>query len=105
MVTIGYDPSDGIVRMEVAAPEPEIAVELSQRLISYAEERINSLSGLKREDQMRDAREGFEAAQSERRKAQEALIELQLQGALLDPENVIAGLRGRINEIEVAIQG
>ncbi len=104
MVTIGYDPSDGIVRMEVAAPEPETAVELSQLLISYAEERINSLSGLKREDQMRDAREGFEAAQDERRRAQEALIELQLQGALLDPENVIAGLRGRINEIEVAIQ-
>lgn len=104
MVTIGYDPSDGIVRMEVAAPEAEISVELSQLLISYAEERINSLSGLKREDQMRDAREGFEAAQSERRKAQEALIELQLQGALLDPENVIAGLRGRINEIEVVIQ-
>ncbi len=53
---------------------------------------------------MRDAREGFKAAQDERRRAQEALIELQLQGALLDPENVIAGLRGRINEIEVAIQ-
>ncbi len=104
MVTIGYDPSDGIVRMEVAAPEPEIAVDLSARLISYAEERINSLSELKREDQMRDALEGFEAAQQERRNAQEALIELQLQGALLDPENVIAGLRGRINEIEISIQ-
>lgn len=104
MVTIGYDPSDGIVRMEVAAPDPAIAVDLSQRLISYAEERINGLTELKREDQMRDAVEGFEAAQDARRKAQEALIELQLQGAVLDPENVIASLRARINEIEILLQ-
>ncbi len=104
MVTIGYDPTDGIVRMEVAAPDPDIAVDLSNRLISYAEDTINGLTELKREDQMRDAMKGFETAQEERRKAQEKLIELQLEGAVLDPENVLAGLRGRINEIEILLQ-
>ena len=104
MITIGYDPSDGIIRMEVAAPSPEVSVKLSERLLSYAEETINGLSELKREDQMRDAIATFENAQQERRKAQEALIELQLQGAVLDPENVIAGLRMRINAIEVELQ-
>ncbi|UWR08094.1 MULTISPECIES: capsule biosynthesis protein [Ruegeria] len=104
MVTIGYDPSDGIIRMEVAAPDPDTAVDLSNLLISYAEEKINGLTELKREDQMRDALQSFEDAQEERRKAQEALIELQLQGAVLDPENVIAGLRARINEIEIQLQ-
>jgi len=104
MITIGYDPSDGIIRMEVAAPAPDIAVNISNRLLSYAEDTINGLSELKREDQMREALASFELAQDERRKAQEDLIELQLQGALLDPENVIAGLRSRINLLETEIQ-
>ncbi|MBO9447114.1 capsule biosynthesis protein [Ruegeria sp. R14_0] len=104
MIVIGYDPSDGIIRMEVAAPNPDIAVAISNRLLSYAEDRINGLSELKREDQMRDALSGFEMAQKERQKAQEDLIELQLQGALLDPENVIIGLRSRINGIETQLQ-
>ncbi len=104
MVTIGYDPSDGIIRMEVAAPAPEISVELSSLLLSYAEETINGLTELKRDDQMREAVAGFELAQEERRKAQEQLIELQLQGAVLDPENVLAGLRTRINAIEIELQ-
>ncbi|MCG7519351.1 capsule biosynthesis protein [Ruegeria sp. Ofav3-42] len=104
MITIGYDPSDGIIRMEVAAPAPDIAVAISDRLLSYAEETINGLSELKREDQMREALASFEMAQEERKNAQEDLIELQLQGALLDPENVIAGLRGRINGIETQLQ-
>ncbi len=104
MITIGYDPSDGVIRMEVAAPSPEIAVDLSRRLISYAEETINGLTELKREDQMRDALASFEAAQEARRQAQEDLIELQLQGAILDPQSVIASLRGRIDQFEFELQ-
>ncbi len=104
IVTIGYDPTDGIIRMEVIAPDPQTSAEFSDRLISYAEGRVNKLSGEKRDDQMRDALESFESAQQARRQAQEDLIELQLQGAILDPENVIAGLRGRINEIEILLQ-
>ncbi len=53
---------------------------------------------------MRDALDGFEMAQKERRRAQEDLIELQIQGALLDPQNVIVSLRGRIDALETQIQ-
>ncbi|MEM6657159.1 MAG: capsule biosynthesis protein [Pseudomonadota bacterium] len=104
VITIGYDPTDGIIRMEVAAPDAQTSTEFSERLISYAEDRVNTLSGEKRDDQMRDALDSFEAAQDARRQAQEDLIELQLQGAVLDPENVLASLRGRINEIEILLQ-
>lgn len=104
MVTIGYDPSDGIVRMEVATPDPEYSVEVSRRLIEYAEETINNLSELKREDQMREALQSFEIAEEARRSAQEDLIELQLQGAILDPQSVIASLRGRIDQFEFQLQ-
>ncbi|MCU9839261.1 capsule biosynthesis protein [Ruegeria sp. WL0004] len=104
IVKIGYDPTEGVIRMEVAAPDPQVATEFSESLLTYAEDRVNNLSGQKREDQMREARQSFEDAQAERRKAQEALVELQQEGSLLDPEGVIASLRGRIDQVEVQIQ-
>ena len=103
-VKIGYDPTEGIIRMEVVAADPEIARDYSDHLISYAEQRINNLSQQKRADQMRDAMQGFEVAQAERRNAQEALVQLQQRGAILDPEGVIAGLRSQINNMEIQLQ-
>ncbi|WP_424985263.1 hypothetical protein [Microbulbifer sp. S227A] len=103
-VKIGYDPTEGVIRMEVSSPDPQVSTEFSTRLISYAEARVNSLSQQKRGDQMKDAVDGFEAAQEERRKAQEALVQLQQQGSLLDPEGVIASLRGQINNVEIQLQ-
>jgi capsular polysaccharide transport system permease protein len=103
-VSIGYDPTEGVIRMEVVAADPETASEFSRRLISYAEERVNNLSQQKRADQMEDAMQGFELAEKERRLAQEALVRLQQQGAILDPEGVIAGLRSQINNVELQLQ-
>jgi capsular polysaccharide transport system permease protein len=103
-IKIGYDPTEGVIRMEVIAADPATATEFSRRLISYAEERVNSLSEKKREDQMRDAVQAFEEAQAERRAAQQALVDLQVQGSILDPEAVIASIRTQINNVEVQLQ-
>ncbi len=103
-VEIGYDPTEGVIRMEVSAADPEVAALFSDRLIAYAEDRVNHLSEQKRTDQMKDAMIGFENAQIERRKAQEALVKLQQKGAVLDPEGVIVSLRGQINNVEIQLQ-
>lgn len=103
-VKIGYDPTEGVIRMEVIAADPQVSADFSTSLISYAEDRVNGLSKQKRGDQMEDAMQGFENAQIERRKAQEALVGLQQKGAILDPEGVIAGLRGQINNVEIQLQ-
>ena len=102
-VKIGYDPTEGMIRMEVAAADPQVSAEFSRALISYAEERVNNLSQQKREDQMRDARQGFERADAERRAAQEALVRLQIEGSTLDPEGVIASLRTQIGQVETQL--
>ena len=102
-VKIGYDPTEGMIRMEVVAADPELSATFSRQLIEYAEERVNNLSQQKREDQIRDARKGFEEAEEQRRAAQEALVRLQLAGSTLDPEGVIATLRGQISTIETQI--
>jgi capsular polysaccharide transport system permease protein len=89
--------------MEVIAADPQTSKEFSQALIDYAEERVNGLSEQKRDDQMAEAEESFEKAVAERRAAQEALVKLQLEGATLDPEAVIAGLRTQINNVETLL--
>ena len=103
-VKIGYDPTEGVIRMEVIATDPQTATDFSRKLISYAEERVNSLSEQKREDQMREAMKSFEEAELERREAQQQLVDLQVQGSILDPEAVIASIRSQITNLEVQLQ-
>ena len=102
-VKIGYDPTEGMIRMEVAAADPQVSADFSRQLIDYAEDRVNNLSQQKREDQMRDAREGFDRAETDRRAAQEALVRLQIEGSTLDPEGVIASLRAQISQLETQV--
>ena len=98
-VKIGYDPTEGVIRMEVIAADPQVSASFSENLIKYAEERVNDLSKQKREDGMRDALEGFEQAQQNRRNAQEALIKMQVENGV-DPEAEIAAVRGQITTYE-----
>lgn len=102
-VKVGYDPTEGVLRMEVIAADPGVSAEISRALITYAEERVNALSAEKRDDQMAEAQASFEKAAAERREAQEALVTLQLQGDTLDPQAVIAGLRAQINQVELQL--
>ncbi len=103
-VQIGYDPTEGVVKMEVAAADPEIAAEFSRVLISYAEERVDNLSLRKRSNAVVDAEEGLVDAEAARREAQEKLVRLQNEGTIIDPEAKIGALRGQINNIEVQLQ-
>ena len=101
-VKIGYDPTEGMIRMEVIAADPEVAKDFSEHLLQYAEERVNALSQQKREDGMRDAREAFEQTVAKRREAQEALIKLQVDNGV-DPQAVIASIRGQITNYETLL--
>lgn len=101
-IKIGYDPTEGVIRMEVIAADPLIATEFSERLIKYAEERVNDLSQAKREDGMRDAQIGYEKAVENRRNAQQQLIELQVKNGV-DPEAVIGAIRSQITNYETLL--
>ena len=103
-VQIGYDPTEGVVKMEVAAADPEVAAEFSRVLIGYAEERVDNLSLRKRSNAVVDAEEGLVEAEAARREAQEKLVRLQNEGTIIDPEAKIGALRGQINNIEVQLQ-
>jgi capsular polysaccharide transport system permease protein len=98
-VKIGYDPTEGVIRMEVIAADPEVSERFSRSLLTYAEARVNNLSKQKREDSMRDALTAYEAAQDKRGEAQERLIRLQVEHGV-DPEAEIISIRTQITTYE-----
>ncbi|KMK68646.1 capsule biosynthesis protein [Puniceibacterium sp. IMCC21224] len=103
-VEIGYDPTEGVIKMEVIAAEPETAAEFSRALIRYAEDRVDNLSLRKRTNGVLDAEQGLSEAEAARQVAQEKLVRLQQDGAIVDPEGRIAALRGQINNVEMQTQ-
>ena len=102
-IKLGYDPTEGVIKMELSTADPEISALFSQRLIEYAEERVDDLSREKRLDAVETADKGLEEAKAERRAAQERMVELQ-EGTILDPEGEIAGIRQLVSTVELQLQ-
>lgn len=100
---IGYDPTEGVLRMEVSTADPEVSAEFSRKLIDYAEERVDDLSKRKREDALASSVESLEQAKEDRREAQRALVAIQ-EGTVLDPEGEIANIRQLIGNVELQLQ-
>ncbi len=103
-IEIGYDPTEGVIRMEVQAADPASAARFSEALIGYAEDRVDNLSMRKRSNAVDDAQAGLAEAEAARAAAQEKLVRLQQDGAVIDPEGRIAALRGQVNNIEIQLQ-
>lgn len=102
-VKLGYDPTEGVIRMELSTADPSISARFSQKLIEYAEERVDELSREKRVDAVETAIGGLNEAKAERRAAQERMVSLQ-EGTILDPEGEIAGIRQLIATVELQLQ-
>ena len=102
MVKIGFDPTEGVIRLEVIAADPSISENFNNALITYAEERVDNLSQRKRENQVADARRLYQEAIDDREKVQEDLVKLQ-QSTLLDPEAYAASLRSQITTLEAEL--
>lgn len=102
-VSIGYDPTEGVIRMEVSAMTPEMSQVFSEALISYAEERVDRGTERKRAAQMRDARATFDEAEEKMVQAQQRVVALQGQLGVIDPSSETAGLMGQINMFETQV--
>src|SRR6056297_4289283 len=102
-VKLGYDPTEGVIRMELSTADPETSARFSEKLLDYAEERVDQLSQEKRRDAVKTAEASLEDAKGDRRAAQERLVEIQ-EGSLLDPEGEIASIRALINSVEMQLQ-
>ena len=103
-VRIGYDPTEGIIKMEVVAASPEASKEFSLALIRYAEEQVDQLTQRLREDQMSGARQSYQEAETKMLDAQRRVVDLQQKRGVLSIEGEISGKMQQISAREVQLR-
>lgn len=99
-VKISYDPTEGILRMEVIAADPQTSEEFSQALIGYAEEQVDQLTQRLREDQMASARDSYTSAETRRSQALEEWLTIQQAAEIIDPIGETGALTSQISALE-----
>lgn len=104
LVKIGYDPTEGIVKMEVIAADPKVSEQYSLALIDYAEQQVDNLTQRLREDQMKGARESFDAAELKMLESQNKVLDLQERLGVIDPVSETTALMGQIAGFETQLQ-
>lgn len=102
-VQIGYDPTEGILKMEVIAADPEKSQEFSEALIGYAEEQVDQLTQRVREDQMSGALTNYDAAVERRNDSLARLVAIQEEVQQPDATGAVAGMQQRITSLEIEL--
>jgi capsular polysaccharide transport system permease protein len=100
-VIIGYDQTEGVIKMEVIAPTPEASTEISRKLIGYAEERVDKLTAPLREGQVSSARELYEEAEAKMESALNEVARLQREFETLSAEGDNAIIQQQISQREI----
>ncbi|WP_235962646.1 capsule biosynthesis protein [Jannaschia marina] len=99
VVEIGYDPTEGVIKMEVVAADPTVSAAFSDALIGYAEEQVDQLTARLRADQMQGAMDSFAAAEERMLEAQAKSVDLKERvgvGSALAEESLIYSQIGAI---------
>jgi capsular polysaccharide transport system permease protein len=99
-VRVSYDPTEGIIRMEVIAPDPEVSVRFADALIGYAEEQVDQLTQRLREDAMKGARESYTEAETALLEARQRAVTLQETFKVLSSEVEVSLITGQIGQLE-----
>lgn len=103
-LTIGYDPTEGVIKMEMLATDPATSQAFSEALIRYAEERVDQMSQRLREDQMAGARESYEEAETRVAEAQARVLALQERRGVLSAEAEVSTIFQQISTFELELQ-
>ena len=103
-VKISYDPTEGILKMEVIAPDPAVSQQFSEALIDYAEEQVDQLTQRLREDQMAGALASYEDAERRRANALQEWLRIQQEVQQIDPVGETTARTQQISALETERQ-
>ncbi|MBN8291546.1 capsule biosynthesis protein [Rhodobacter sp. NTK016B] len=103
MVQVSFDPTEGIIRMEVIAADPETSERFARALVSYAEEQVDQLTQRLRENQMADAEESVAQAEARMNEAQLRVLETQERFQMLSSEVEVTLLTQQISNLETQL--
>ncbi|MEM9320670.1 MAG: capsule biosynthesis protein [Pseudomonadota bacterium] len=101
---IGYDPTEGLIRMEILAADAETSQTYSEALIRYAEARVDEMSQPLRAAQMEGARDSYEAAEAQLIAAQQRVLDLQEQRGVLSTDLEAQTVFQQISTLELQLQ-
>ncbi|SNS50394.1 capsule biosynthesis protein [Tropicimonas sediminicola] len=102
-VQVGFDPTEGILKMEVIAADPQTSQAFAEALIGYAEEQVDQLTQRLREDQMSGALQSYESAEQKVADAQDRVLALQEELGVLDPVSETGSMMQQITTFEVQL--
>jgi capsular polysaccharide transport system permease protein len=103
-VKIAFDPTEGIIKMEVIALDPKVSEQFNRALIRYAEEQVDQLTSRLRADQMKGSSESYKDAETKVTDAQQRVLDLQQQMGVLDPLLESNAVMAQISGLEVQAQ-
>ena len=103
-VKIAYDPTEGIIKMEVIAADPASSQRFAEALLRYAEAQVDHLTQRVREDQMSGARDSYNDAEAKVQAAQQQVLDLQEKLGVLDPKVETAMVMGQVAELEATLR-
>lgn len=99
-VKISFDPTEGIIKMEVIAADPNVAVDISNTLIKYAEEQVDQMTVRVRKDQMAGAQESYLEAETALAEANEKVVLLQEKNKILSSELEVGLISSQIGQLD-----
>jgi capsular polysaccharide transport system permease protein len=102
-VRISYDPTEGIIKLEVMAPDPAVSADFAKALIGYAEEQVDHLTQRMRTNQMEGALEAYEGAETAMLTAQRKVVELQEKSKILSSEVEVTLITTQIGQLETQL--
>lgn len=102
-VKISYDPTEGLVKMEVIAADPIVAVEFANALIGYAEEQVDQLTARLRDDQMEGAKTSYDDAEQKLQEANQRVVELQEKNKVISSEVEVTLLTAQISQLDALL--
>ncbi|WP_299359065.1 capsule biosynthesis protein [uncultured Paracoccus sp.] len=100
MVKIGYDPTEGVIGMEVVSPDPLLSQQFALALIGYAEGQVDQMTARLREDQMEGAIDSYNDAEAKVLDAQNRVQQLQERMGVLDPVAEGSAVMAQVGELE-----
>ncbi len=103
VVQVAYDPTEGLIRMEVVAADPQTSERFARALVAYAEEQVDALTARVRETQMRDALAAVAEAEARAREAQLRVLELQERYRVLSSEVEVSLISQQIAALEAQL--
>jgi capsular polysaccharide transport system permease protein len=99
-VKIGFDPTEGVIKMEVIAADAATSAKFSNQLIDYAEEQVDQLTARLRKDQMAGADQSRIEANEKMIASQERIVILQEKLGVFSPESEVQAVFGQITQLE-----